>query len=313
MAVPNYYDVLGLSSSSTQDEIRTAYLFLTRQIRTGERPASLKPLLEQAYANLGHPDRRLQYDFELTVPSEYSEPRLSPPAPSANVASSRLARPAPYPRPLDIRLGLMAAVVASLIGVCGMALIGHRGLKHASPMPAQEVVSRAGTPGADSPPQTAVSAARPQLPVETLDSAPQPEETPQDSADLSYPPQAASQSVRPPPPASQSAPVRSQQVAYTRREQSTVAAPDEVIDAPAHEQVQVDDIAAGLPEADASPPATSSGEFSNPSPGEPALVWSQVFTGPRATFRLPGRYCVDASGGEVFVPMNAPVSSGLTC
>ncbi|QUO37924.1 J domain-containing protein [Dysosmobacter sp. Marseille-Q4140] len=84
----NYYDVLGIPQSASQEEIRAAYLAQIKYFHPDVFPgnpeiAKLKTLqLNEAYAVLYNPDRRAQYDWIL------HQARNAPPPPPPDTETS---------------------------------------------------------------------------------------------------------------------------------------------------------------------------------------------------------------------------------
>ncbi|MBO7377258.1 MAG: molecular chaperone DnaJ [Clostridia bacterium] len=73
MAEKNYYDVLGVSKTASQDEIKAAYRKLVKQYHPDLHPndaecAAKFKEVNEANEILSDPDKRKQYDFELENP-----------------------------------------------------------------------------------------------------------------------------------------------------------------------------------------------------------------------------------------------------
>ena len=73
MSTKNYYDILGISKTATQDEIKSAYRKLAKQyhpdFHPGDKAAAEKfKEINEANAILSDEQKRKQYDFELSHP-----------------------------------------------------------------------------------------------------------------------------------------------------------------------------------------------------------------------------------------------------
>ena len=73
MANKNYYDILGVSKTATQDEIKSAYRKLAKQyhpdFHPGDKAAAEKfKEINEANAVLSDEGKRKQYDFEQSHP-----------------------------------------------------------------------------------------------------------------------------------------------------------------------------------------------------------------------------------------------------
>lgn len=67
MAKPDYYQVLGVSRSASQDEVRRAYKKLARELHPDKRPGDQQAAqrfaeVTEAWEVLGNPEKRKQYD-----------------------------------------------------------------------------------------------------------------------------------------------------------------------------------------------------------------------------------------------------------
>jgi Ca-activated chloride channel family protein len=75
---PNYYNLLGIPFDSTEDEIRTAYRELARQVHpdTSQTPGTTERFIQiqKAYEVLSNPDLRSRYD--LTLPAILNKPPI---------------------------------------------------------------------------------------------------------------------------------------------------------------------------------------------------------------------------------------------
>jgi hypothetical protein len=292
-----YYGKLGIPSTATQAEIRAAYGRQIERVRCGEVPASLEPEIEQAYATLGNPSSRLSYDVELASRSA---------VPLAELVSSR-------------SLALVAGMVAgaALSGILLLAVLptgrparltpptGSAGstMTVSAPLPSaapQRVTalqidaskaSDATIGGLLTPAPASASPADEQSPA--------PVESP--------PPGAVMTAIAPAPPpvrvvAAPRAPARP--IAYYQPPAApsveTVAAPE----APADQTATAPDEAASVEE---SPPVVVS------APRTPPVLLSAPFGGQRVSLRVPGWYCSDTSGGQIFVTAGTPLPPGVSC
>jgi hypothetical protein len=290
MAEQDLYNVLGLSSDATNFQIRAAHAYLIGRVEAGEIPFGFRPAIEQAYATLSEPERRERYDAQLEAP-------LPP---------SHYAR---TPKPLRgyglARASMFAAAAAMLAGVAiaGSLLLPARS-RHAAPAPAQPITSLVISPTvAPQPEASAPPAGEPS--AEPAAPSPEPEET-TDAESAPPPPSAPAPVSRPvtvsAPP--YRAPASTLQAPPPRRAlaQSAPPAAEGVVEAPATPD-----------EADAAPEAESVEAPPSPAPSSPVLVQSSTYSRSNRAFRVAGRYCQDAAGGQVYIPIGAPVTPDLSC
>lgn len=96
----NYYEVLGIPSGATPDQIKKKYRELARKFHPdviqdkilGQRVFSQ---INQAYRILGDPERRAQYNTTLMAAPPPAGPSASPPAYQAKPVPSRPLQPVP--------------------------------------------------------------------------------------------------------------------------------------------------------------------------------------------------------------------------
>jgi hypothetical protein len=298
------YQVLALPSAASRDDIRAAYRRQMSRIRTGELPASLKDAVEQAYATLDHPDRRLEYDLGLAASMlRIQRTRNAVTLPRRSLrkgrylsrAAARRLRPAlqwpPLPRPLFDSFAVRATVLAGFAGLCLVVGMQISGGGHRTP---------AGTPvtarstEAPSLPRAAAVATESGAPAEPqasdAENAPTPgtENAPQPDAET--PPVVQAVSPRPVLMARSPFPIAAGQAASPAE-----ASPAEASPAPTPNEP-----AAAVPAPSTSPLTTVT------------IVRTRPVTGERDVTMIVGRYCRDSSGGEIFTPINTP-APGLTC
>lgn len=88
----NYYVVLGIPADSTQQDIKAAFRRLAKQSHPDLCPARQGrfPDIREAYAVLGDPSRRKEYDEALRAAGRKAEPRVSARAPRRAPSSERV-------------------------------------------------------------------------------------------------------------------------------------------------------------------------------------------------------------------------------
>lgn len=324
MAKPTLYEALGISWSATRDEIRAAYQRQMGRVRAGGLPRRRERSIERAYAILDNPDRRLRYDLELTsshrpvwwpqIGNVLSEGRarwhrLRPDTHLASLLTRLKPRFAKLPHwPPATRLDMTAHAIALLASICVIVLLSPARGKHTSPEPTHVATSRAGNAAATPPAELALGATVPSGVVEQSAGPPQSAEEP-------------SQPATAPPPSSLAVPAGPPRVVYT---QST-RAPAVEFEAVASDPADGDDLSQAVAAAEPSPepqlavpaayvpPPVAASNGPSPSPARLALVWSRPIIGSKVVTRVGGQYCRDRSGGEIFLPVAAPVPAGLTC
>ncbi len=275
------------SSTASRPEIRAAYWCQLSRIRTGELPGFLEDSIEAAFATLDYPDRRVEYDVQLAVDGQrdrrfaaVTDPGSWMPFP---VSAARIGR---------TLAGLALIAAAALVLTLSFGGAGRRG-----PTVRQTVARNA--------PVVNPVPARPWQDSNSVDAAvaPQPAEiAPSPSVDAVSAP----------------APAPKPSVAAAAPPAGRAAAPPAVAPAFAYIPAAPDETAGEQPINTAPAPAVPAPVPAVAPAGAPtvmtlATVWSRPFVGARITTRVGGRYCLDSSGGQVFTPINSPVSSALSC
>lgn len=118
----NYYDVLGVPQSASQEEIRAAYLAQIKYFHPDVFPenpeiAKLKTLqLNEAYAVLHNLDRRAQYDWILNREAEAKAPPPPPSSPPPQTNTSADTNSSNYHSRSRVR-SKSEKIIRSLLGI----------------------------------------------------------------------------------------------------------------------------------------------------------------------------------------------------
>jgi hypothetical protein len=294
-----YYGTLEIPSTATQAEIRAAYRRQLDRVHAGLLPASFEREIERAYTTLGNPSRRLTYDVDLAS---------RPAAPLNGPAASQ---------PLMLLAGMAAGAALTVALALSIVLPSHT--MRRAPAPAHHNVHISATATARS--QPAEQATATETPATTTAEADEPSSTPDAAAPPAAP--AATAPALPvaaaPPPAIAARP----------------AAPVSARRAPAYVPISAGSAYASPPEyaepspsddssADTSIDASAAPDSSQETEGveapptvvaapNPPAVLSSPYGGSRVALRVPGWYCSDASGGQVFVAAGSPLPDGVSC
>jgi curved DNA-binding protein CbpA len=130
-----YYNLLGLHPSASAIEIRRAYRELSKRYHpdTTDLPQALATLkfqqLNEAYATLSHPERRLSYDYQIGY-ARVSV--IQDPASVGNLPNTHNSRPDRYrssayldptDRPLSSgEIFALCLMIVSFVGCLGLAI-----------------------------------------------------------------------------------------------------------------------------------------------------------------------------------------------
>jgi len=292
--MPTLYEVLALPSSATRDEIRAAYRTQLLRIRSGVLPPFLEDLVEVAYATLDYPDRRVEYDLSLAAARQQRHRFTSAWFAVVAMAQAAASRLRPSPRPLRLPTCQPLTSTAGIAVLCLLVLAVAYGLGRSTAGPTSTMARRTATaPTPRAQPPTSVASESPQ----TLPPSPElASEPPQNTPDVPEASGGAPTIIEPPPSAH--APPAPRVMAQPTRQ---------VTDFSTNEAEAVPEPST-VPETPAAPAAA---------PSSPSLVMTQIVrslpvTGEKVVTVIVGRYCQDASGGQVFTPVNAPAPS-LTC
>jgi hypothetical protein len=298
------YQVLEIPSSSTRDEIRAAYRRQLARIRVGDLSPSLRQQIERACVTLDDPDRRIRYDIAFARHSRFYRVKREVGSRTQSQFMTNL-----------ITSGGALLAAAAIILLAGSFMHGGR---RAAPMQAR--------PGADTAQPTPTIVA---MPLAVADAPPLGEaapSAPQDAASqVAASPVASPPDANPPAPAA-AAPVTAAPAPPVVEARSALTAEPAVPPFAAAPldgggAVAVDQPAPAGP-APAVAPDTSSAPTliggGDPPAAAPSLVESSPFgrvqpNGARADSHVQGWFCHDASGGEVFIPVGAPLPAGVTC
>lgn len=124
----NYYDVLGVPQSASQEEIRAAYLAQIKYFHPDVFPenpeiAKLKTLqLNEAYAVLHNLDRRAQYDWILNREAEAKAPPPPPSSPPPQTNTSADTNSSNYHSRSRVR-SQSVETLRSLLGLAGVIVL----------------------------------------------------------------------------------------------------------------------------------------------------------------------------------------------
>lgn len=282
--IQSLYRVLEIPSTATRTEIRAAYRRQLARIRSGELPATRRPLVERACATLDDPDRRVSYDVQLAQLPRWQRPQPIP-------HSSHMHALAPA-------LAAAAAVVVVALGAFVLLASPLRG-QHQSALQARASVTQPVSPAAN---QSNAPAAAPTDAVSVDAPAAAADDT---SADVPADDAAAAPQAPAPIILARSAPIlRSASAAPA----ATVRTRQAAFVPPASDEPNAAD-------ADVAPPPAADVAAAS----APALVQStsygkvQANSSSRLDFRVQGWFCHDSSGGEVFVSAGAPLPGGVSC
>jgi hypothetical protein len=301
------YQVLALPSAASRDDIRAAYRRQMSRIRTGELPASLKDAVEQAYATLDHPDRRLEYDLGLAASMlRMQRTRNAVALPRRSLrkgrelsrAAARRLRPAlqwpPLPQPLIGSFAVRATVLAGFAALCLVVGMQISGGGHGTPAGSHETARSSAAPSLPATPPPAAVATEYGAPAEPqasdVGNAPPPDTENAPQPDAETPPVVQAVSPRPVLMARSPLPVAAGQTALPAEASPSAASPAPTPDEPV-----------------AAVPAPSTPQLTTVT-----IVRTRPVTGERDVTMIVGRYCRDSSGGEIFTPINTP-APGLTC
>ncbi|MBP7864675.1 MAG: J domain-containing protein [Acidobacteria bacterium] len=127
----NFYDVLGVPPTASAEEIRSAFLALAKQFhpdlardaRSRKQSTRKMQELNEAYAVLGHADKRADYDASLSTPPRPETPPPPPPRrpwqPPVPPPPEREIEPATYGFLLKFFLLFPALIV--VLGILGFS------------------------------------------------------------------------------------------------------------------------------------------------------------------------------------------------
>jgi len=274
--MPTLYEVLALPSSATRDEIRTAYLTQLARLRSGALPPFLEDLIESAYTTLDYPDRRIEYDLSLATARQQRYRLTNAWVLALKIAQALARRLLSSPRPMRLPSWRSLTSAVAVAGLCCFALAVAYGMGHSAAGPGSPVARRTPTP-----------------PTPRADAISEPPKSIPDAPEASSP----TPPTNGPPPVVAAVP----------------SAPRDRV--PAASYVSAATIES--PPAAALPPETpivgaNAVPAIAPTLRLSALSWSRPFTSTNVAARVWGRYCRDSSGGEIFIPVNAPAPS-LAC
>ncbi|HTE84350.1 MAG TPA: hypothetical protein VK821_06440 [Dehalococcoidia bacterium] len=286
---PSHYAVLEIPSTASRTQVRAAYIRQTGRTRNGELPASQAPLIETAYVTLDNPGARVTYDVDLAE-------RLRSRSSGLDLLASQ-SRALKRFGPLSLREAALVAAPAALVATFALVMA---------------VLPSPGRHREVAPPPSALYQVPAQAPAAPAE-APQPRPPGARSPAAIEPPEVAA-------PASEEPAGAPEPVAPRQR-----AAPPPVR-RPVAVTRSTADLARRTPafappaQAAANPPATQqAAAVAGPAPivshSAPSPAQSSQYgkTMARPAFRIPGRYCRDASGGEIYVSAGAPLPGGASC
>ncbi len=342
----DFYGLLGVSLDATDFQIRMAHAALLGRIEAGELPSTMRPAIDEAYAAIhGAAHRRSAQTARTAVAVPLTPEFLAgiTRAPSAEATPSGQSAAAGMPATLPRRtlrsrqllqpLAAGAAVVVVTLVAGGILSLTVARSHTAAPAVAHHAapVIRVQRPAPPTEASTA-AAARPLLaPVEAAAAASNPDSVaaPEPAtAETAERPEAGSTertttssaaTITPAPAAvAQAAPAPARQAAVPagRAAVLTDEAPArrtalQPADSPAPaEQTALQPAGPPAEASVAAPPAGDLAPARAPAPAP--LVASSPFSGAGVTTHVLGRYCRDATGGEVFIPAGASLEN-LAC
>jgi hypothetical protein len=297
------YQILEVPSSATRNEIRAAYRRQLARIRVGDLSPSLRQQIERACVTLDDPDRRIRYDTEFAQHSRF--PRFAH-EPGSRTQSQVMTN-------LVTSGGALLAAAAIILLTASFMHGGRRASPPqarsvADPAPPAPTIVMAPQAVAEAPPQVAAATAPPAV-------AP-----PDGSTEEANPLAQAAPAAGPAPeaPAFALAPTRVDASRALTIEPAARPAAAPPIDSGASDPVDqpalADPAPALSPDMSSAPTLIGNAE----PPSAPALVESSPFGrvqpgGARADSHVQGWFCHDTSGGEVFIPVGAPLPAGVSC